>query len=163
MDTTTTPEPLFWIQTAFAALAIVFALTASVIAWLSHNSRHWLSTTGVIVVSEVHQIPRKTKFFPRIKYEYQANRRTFRSRIIFIGHFIKTYSEAYSRGMVQNYPEGQKIKVYYNPTYPALSVLEPGINKGVISNLLEKMFICLFICVLLTPSFLKVLINWLSV
>jgi hypothetical protein len=163
MDTTTIPEPLFWAQTFFAALAVVFALTALIIAWLGHDSRNWLSTKGVIAVSEVHQIPRKTKFFPRIKYEYQVNRRSFHSRIIFIGHFIKTYSEAFSRDMVNNYPQGQDIKVYYNPSYPALSVLEPGINRGIISNLLGKMLICIIVYGLLTPSFLKALINWLPV
>ncbi|PWE00351.1 DUF3592 domain-containing protein [Marinilabilia rubra] len=162
MDTVTIPEPVFWFQNLFAALAVGFALAAFIVAWIGNASRSWLQTTGTIVISEVHQISRKTKFFPRIKYEYQVNRKSFLSRILFIGHFIKTYTEDFSRNMVTQYPKGLETKVYYNPTYPSLSVLEPGINKGIISNLITRMIICIICYSLLTPLVLKELLNFLS-
>jgi len=162
MDTVTIPEALYWVQTIFAALAVAFALAALFVAWLGNASRSWLQTKGTIVISEVHQISHKPKFFPRIKYEYQVNRKSFLSRILFIGHFIKTYTEDFSRNMVTQYPKGLDTQVYYNPSYPSLSVLEPGINKGVISNLITRMIICIICYALLNPLLLKKLTSLLS-
>lgn len=65
---------------------------------------------------------------PHVKYCYLVGQQTFRQLVKFSGDI--TPSEEFSKRYVEKYPEGSKVKVYYDPENPETSTLEPGPGQG---------------------------------
>ena len=106
---------------AFGARSVVQARASST----------WPRVSGEITHSEVVQSSDSegVSYSPLVRYDYAVGDQPFTSERICFGlarmsaglRFARTYSERYRIGSVVN--------VYYDPTQPSSSVLEPGISK----------------------------------
>jgi hypothetical protein len=90
----------------------------------------WPTTNGVVTASTVDtHIPRNPRYdpdyLPRVIFAYAVDGRTYRGERLWPGRAVfGTYNEA--RRVVERYPRGQPVTVYYDPDDPATAVLEPG-------------------------------------
>lgn len=98
------------------------------------TSNEWLTTTGVILYSDVKTFEgkkvqtsqREIKRTFDIEYEYSVDETVYRgNRLSFGGTDV---SEAGTKQLLRSYKSGQGVIVYYDPDSPANSVL--SINKG---------------------------------
>lgn len=127
-----------------------FVIAVAVMAFIGYHffksneerkaSLHWPSTDGKIVKSYLKEVQHTSRddsksFFFRdssytnyevkINYEYEVDGRSY------IGTRIEVDDSDYSREsdaslVLSGYKEGTKVKVYYNPMKPKISVLSPG-------------------------------------
>jgi len=80
-------------------------------------------------------VPSETGRAPEIEYEFEVDGARFSGSRI---SFHEVHASAYSRGMVDRYPEGKAVNVCHHPTKPGLAVLEPGaswINYALVGTL----------------------------
>ncbi|KAA0258296.1 MAG: DUF3592 domain-containing protein [Chloroflexi bacterium] len=96
-------------------------------------SRKWSTTQGVVTHSgefTTHRVSdgimrKSTSSF--FQYEYTVNgEKQIGTRIFFGDTFISLFSFLAAKGAIEKYKEGQTVTVYYNPSNPQNSVLEPG-------------------------------------
>ncbi len=150
-------EILDGIRLFFLILGFFFFLTLMTMIWIGKAAFSWPNTKGTILLSEELQLLRNPRFFARILYQYSVRNITVKSRIIFIGHFLVNSSLDECQQITAKYPKGKDVTVYYHPSIPKLSVLEPGVNKQLVRSFTSKLFV-IGICILLTtPSVLKYL------
>jgi hypothetical protein len=92
----------------------------------ARHSSHWSKVSGSILDSRVHVRPGTSRFpsrsYPVIHYAYtvtghayQGNRATF----------DESCDESYARDVVDRYPAGMQVDVFYDPNRPSIAVLEP--------------------------------------
>jgi hypothetical protein len=90
-------------------------------------SRDWPSTKGKIVKSRVELSSGRdmTTVEPKIQYEYQVGGRPYQSDQIHSGDKIfESISKEETYDLVDRYPVGREVTVYYNPNNPAEAALE---------------------------------------
>ena len=70
---------------------------------------------------------KKPTYYPKIRYQYEVGGKIYiRDRISFAGgEGGEKKSEA--QAVVNRYPSGQKVIVYYDPKHPEKAVLERGL------------------------------------
>lgn len=119
---------------AAALIFILFGIAIGLTGYSSYqsgvDSKDWPTVSGVIIQSEIETrtsttgegANRKTveKSYPRVKYEFSVNGRSFVSNAIKFGQSADAYKT------VARYPVGQIVAVFYNPDKPDQAVLEPG-------------------------------------
>lgn len=95
----------------------------------------WSTTQGVITLASAEIVSayaqtRKlfsTKNQTSFYYDYTVNgEKHLGTRIFFGDTFISLFSFLAAKGAIEKYKEGQTVTVYYNPSNPQNSVLEPG-------------------------------------
>lgn len=88
----------------------------------------WPTASGKIVSSEVREDRggRGVAYFPRVRYEFTVDGKSFLGSHIHATDVAEEPSRA--REMVDQYPVGQTIRVFYNPDSPTEAVLEPGLS-----------------------------------
>ena len=94
----------------------------------------WPATTGVVLESYVNtetsydssSNSNTTQFKPYVVYEYTVNGRRFRSDHIQVSDSFYTMGmlPGSAQGVVNRYPVGANVTVYYNPTNPEEATLE---------------------------------------
>jgi hypothetical protein len=90
-------------------------------------SRTWPSTTGKIVKSRVELAGGRdmATVEARIMYEYQVGGRQYQCDQIHSGDkFFEMISKEETYDLVDRYPVGREVTVYYNPDNPAEAALE---------------------------------------
>ena len=111
---------------------ILFLFGRDIIRGLS--SRNWPTTEGKITQSGVDMSQStddegeiKTSYGASIQYTYSVSwqelvgsRRTFTN--------VRTNSSRRAEQIVERYPQGSSVTVYYTEEDPSLSVLEPGVG-----------------------------------
>ncbi len=91
------------------------------------ESREWPHVTGEVLVSKVEKYSKV--YMPEIEYKYDVNDQSYRNDTINFGNSIEqSKSLSYSRNITKKFPKGERIKVYYDPESPEVSVLIPGGN-----------------------------------
>ena len=98
----------------------------------SNESRNWPSTQGTISSSYIREQTRRDSkrhtsitYFPRVLYQYKVDGRHYTShRIEFGGE--SGGMKRMAKKVVDRYPSGKKVTVYYNPQDPKYGVLEAG-------------------------------------
>jgi hypothetical protein len=88
-------------------------------------------TTGTIVKSQVKKVENQISYeayYPLVEYEYQVNGKTYRSNRIFLTNLESDYNTI--KKIVDKYPEGKKIDIYYNPFKPEDSLLKRNYHTG---------------------------------
>jgi len=102
----------------------------------TQKSRSWPTASGTILDSsmEAHHNRDedgdiKTTYGASIQYKYlvdgqefQGNRRTFTN--------VRTSSVRNTEKILERYPLGSSVDVFYDPDDPSSSVLEPGVGAG---------------------------------
>ena len=124
----------FWVLILVGMIAFNMVALSMMKGW---DSKSWSSTNGTIVSSKVKTIttrstststtPRKkrTRYFPEIHYKYQVDGKEYSGDRLAFGFSNRPKEE--SKNIVERYPAGAHVPVYYDPDNPEESVLEPGV------------------------------------
>jgi hypothetical protein len=92
----------------------------------------WPSTTGTVMGGYVQEYYKSGGgknptwnwfYYPHVSYVYNVNGAVYQSENIWLGD-MGTTSSAWAFGIIDQYPAGSSVTVYYNPSNPSQSVLE---------------------------------------
>jgi hypothetical protein len=116
----------------------VFFLIGAALTWWgwtilrdARASADWPAAPGVITDSslEFNQDEDGDSYTPHVAYTYQVNGVSYESYTIKFGE--NTYSsERTAQEIIGQYPVGQEVTVFYDPTDPDSAILEPGVSGG---------------------------------
>jgi len=118
------------VMIATIALGVGILLTSISLYFLkmAGNSLHWENTKGEITRSEIKITRGKNgkTYQPVINYKYQVYGTEFISKRVYYGSNVSTSSQTRAQKLIDNYPVGQKVTVYYDPMKNTRAVIEPG-------------------------------------
>ena len=96
-------------------------------------SDNWPQTQGTIITSDIETHKTHTKhgysytYGPEIVYTYSVNGQSYTANKV--SYSTGSSSDvSYAQKIVNTYPVGTQIPVFYNPENPTEAVLEPGSN-----------------------------------
>lgn len=112
-------------------VAIPFIIMSAQKWWLANQSKHWLKTSGIIIIGLDFSMSGHLIF----SYEYQTDGITYQGKKPFFANTFKQLKGKKSWELMEKYPEGKRIDVFYNPSNPKASTLEPERKDGVITAL----------------------------
>lgn len=112
-----------------AALAGVVGLLGGVyFNRLGSRSRTWPTAPGVVTASKVARVPRTRFTLPyqaRVGYRYKVGDRYYVATGV--SHDVAGFgTRSAAQRVVDRYPEGATVMVYYHPDDPTQAILEPG-------------------------------------
>jgi hypothetical protein len=93
----------------------------------AYQSNTWPTVQGVVQNSYVESL--RNSNVAKIVYDYTVNEKPFTGMQVAFGSYSFNWSHA--RGIVNMYPQGKTVSVYYNPQNPQVCVLEPGVKGQV--------------------------------
>ncbi len=98
----------------------------------AYESVHWPSVQGAIIVSHFSSDSDSdgTTYKADIGYDYSINGQNLSGSTVSFGA-PNSSNASEIRAIVNHYPLGALVPVYYNPDDPSISVLEPGINWSI--------------------------------
>ena len=118
------------IITAVAFIVVLFA-TGFLFRMLlkGYRSRLWPTTEGVVVLSELEvDMPGDdAAYSAKIRYEYLVHRRLHIGTQIRALNWSRPYAEQVQE-LLQKYPVGAVVTIWYDPKRSEISVLEPGVK-----------------------------------
>lgn len=93
---------------------------------IREQSQSWPSTAGIVLKSRVEVVGGEyTSVVPRVWYEFEVGGQTYQSGKIRPGDgVLTTYPSGDAYDIVDRYPVGSAVVVYYNPLNPADCALE---------------------------------------
>lgn len=86
----------------------------------------WQPTTGTVLLSrvELQGLGDNMRTEPRIEYRYEVGGQSYQSNRVFAARrFIRSSMDSSDYNLIDKYPVGAVVAVYYNPTNPAESCL----------------------------------------
>ena len=104
------------------AVALLFGIRN---LWLALESPAWPTVPGVILISQLEH--REEYTFPKIEFRYVVDNRRMQGSDV--GYGVVTNVQR-AQGLLLKYPIGKEVSVYYQPSNPDHSVLEPGFHYG---------------------------------
>ncbi|MCA9041930.1 MAG: DUF3592 domain-containing protein [Planctomycetaceae bacterium] len=125
-------RPTFWILSLCCFAGGLWLLCSSFHCYQKiAESQSWPSTPGRISTAEIIETgeKKKKKFIPVIEYQYTVEANGYVSDIIEICPRRRS-SQAAAEEIVERYPVGKKVEVYYNPVNPKIAVLVRGNKKS---------------------------------
>jgi hypothetical protein len=95
------------------------------------QSAQWPQAKGVITVSrlEVSYYRQRKAFRALIQYRYRVGDTSYSSAQLSFNKYHAAPSAAW-QGVLDTYPVGKPVDVFYDPQNPAFAILEPGLNEG---------------------------------
>jgi len=111
-----------------ASLALGLFILALAISqlWSTHSSKSWAQTQGVI--SQSIWAPPRSRHedgFAQITYNYSLGGQRYEGSNLLPGK--NEYSNPEQREKLRQYPVGAIVTVFYDPSHPQDSCLEPGV------------------------------------
>ncbi len=103
----------------------------------TRESTAWPTVQGTITESYVRERRRSgdRDYFPEIRYRYVVNDQMYESdRVKF--SFARNSGHSNARRVVNQYPVGQEVTVYYDPTMPETAVLETEVTSQTYGTLI---------------------------
>jgi hypothetical protein len=92
-------------------------------------SKKWPTASGTVTASAVEKSPdHKRRYRAALHYSYRVAGKEYRSTRVFWGG--NEGREKQMLSVVETYPAGGKVRVYYDPRNPAEAVLDPIQNTG---------------------------------
>ncbi len=79
-------------------------------------------------------------YTPKVTYSYTVSGVSYLGKSISIGHTSVGNDLSYANSELNKYPAGSSVTVYYDPSSPATSVLEPGTDPNSMYMLLLSLF-----------------------
>lgn len=113
-------------------IAVPFLVSNGRNLWLAAQSKHWSKTKGIVVRGLDYSLSGILEFL----YSYEINGTTHEGKTPFFANSYKNLGRKKSWDLIEKYSEGKQIDVFYNPSNPKLSTLEPGRKDGIVSSLL---------------------------
>lgn len=116
-----------WLWVAVAVIGFSLLGAGALRAQRILASQGWPETDGVVVTSDLQRgVLREggLKYQYQILYRYTVNGTTYQSKRLSFGGRKSDHSSG--QLLLSTYPNGHLVSVHYNPTNPALAVLETG-------------------------------------
>jgi len=114
---------------------LLFVVISLIFAVFAIPSIFWPSVQGKVTATKVERSgfgAKTPSYTPRIYYEYTVSSKKFNGHRRSIMDI--TYNKAtYAQTVIDAFPVGTVIDVYYSPNNPERSVLKPGISDGVLA------------------------------
>ncbi len=91
----------------------------------------WRSVEGEIIKSELKKDEKQIAYdyyYPEIVYKYKVRGKEYTSDKIFLAKIASDYKTI--KKLVEKYPVGTKVKVYYNPLNPKEAILKRNYHTG---------------------------------
>lgn len=110
-------------------IALMFLLVRAV--WFSVRSRSWPTTTGKVKRSSVEEVGKQYR--ESFQYEYTVDGSNYVSNVIsFLDLFLLVFmngtrSRRTAKHIVDRYPTGSEVTVYYDKKNPKRAVLETNV------------------------------------
>ncbi|QDU77337.1 hypothetical protein Pan97_44040 [Bremerella volcania] len=111
-------------------IGLVFPLNS---ASQGAESDVWPTVMGTVTVSQVESSGPKDdrSYYPEVKYQYDVEGKSYTSdRINFDLAGTRSSIRQEMTDVVDQYPAGADVKVFYDPSDPSQSCLEPGVKLG---------------------------------
>lgn len=109
-----------------------FAFRSAQLWYRAIRSRKWSIVQATVAATAVkaRRVPLGDEFEPVVEYEYIVDGHQYR------GHYINlmfgtfpSYPHAHAKAIVQQYPAGTDVPVFYDPNNPQLVVLDRRFPK----------------------------------
>ncbi|MCP5109305.1 MAG: DUF3592 domain-containing protein [bacterium] len=104
----------------------------------AHASEGWPSAAGEIRTSGVGTKMGRAagqlspRYEPKIVYTYTVDGQSYESRTVWAGSNGISFGErSFARELVDRYPAGRAVTVYYDPANPVTAALEQGADETV--------------------------------
>lgn len=118
---------------AYTFILFLFTVTGAAVSvwgWLSlrktRTQSQWSSTTGEIITAQASS--EEDDLLPLIEYRYQVGEQAVQARLRFASG--TSPSEQLQQLVLNKYPLGASVTVYFNPQDPQQTTLEPGKAGG---------------------------------
>jgi hypothetical protein len=114
----------------------------------SVESLRWPKTTGTVLRSSVvqHHFGRENKtevrYFPKIAYQYVVFGERYQADRIVFGA-VSSGRLQNAQAVVDRFPAGSTISVYYHPNTPSTSVLRAGYQNNALAKIVAGLLFCL--------------------
>ena len=117
----------------FGVLAIVIGAIPFIVQFRqglrADASKKWPTASGTVTACALEQLPgHKWRYRALVQYAYRAGGKDYRGNRVFWGG--SEGSEKHMTSVVETYPKGAKVRVFYDPNDPAEAVLDPIQNTG---------------------------------
>jgi len=114
---------------AFLSLGIYVSIIGFDIVSEGRASMEWPQTKGIIESSKIVRMDDKhIKYQIEMNYRYEVKGESYKNGRISLNSY-PTRSARTNADIVNPYPVGKEVTVYYNPENPVISVLRPGISS----------------------------------
>lgn len=136
------------------------------------QSKNWLSTNGKIISSDLDaQIStdddgyQTTTYLAKVFFTYEVNGNSYESDRVNFDYGMRTSNVRKPQSVVEQYPTGSDVTVYYDPENPQQSVLEKRVNGTFATILVSAVFIAIGVVLAVTslgvnpPLFIKNLLG----
>lgn len=131
-------------------------------------SKNWHATPGKIISSELDAQTttdedgyQTTTYIAKILFEYQVDKTSFKGECINFDYGMRTSNKGKQQSIVEQYPAGSQVTVYYDPDDPKQAVLEKAVNGVFTTIMVSAVFILIGVIVAVMslgvnpPAFLK--------
>lgn len=101
-------------------------------AYIGATSSYWPTVEGRVLSSKVKSEGGKnggTVYSAEVNYSYAVNGVSFTSGRVRFGS-INTGNRVFPAQLVEKYPAGSSVTVYYSASDPSMAVLEPGVQTA---------------------------------
>lgn len=97
----------------------------------AQKSNSWPYVMGEVVYSDVERRSDEdgTTYSAEVEYEFTVADRLLSGNLVKFGETSSSNS-SHARRIVNRYPVGSEVRVFYDPNDPYLSVLEPGVHAS---------------------------------
>lgn len=117
----------------FGVIAIVIGAVPYIVQFRqglrADASKKWPTASGVVTSSALERLPdRKWRYRAALQYGYRVGAKDYQSSRVFWGG--NEGREKQIASVVETYPAGAKVRVFYDPNNPAEAVLDPIQNTG---------------------------------
>ena len=119
----------------FIGVGVGFSIYGYHVLQNAKASVKWPTAKGIITVSKVVKSEsttgtgtnkrRTVSYHAKIHFKYSVNGKSYTSNNVTFGQSTKAAGK-----IVNHYPTGKKVSVFYNPENPKVAVLEPGISTA---------------------------------
>ena len=108
------------------------------------QSSNWASIEGKIIESSIRRVKlRSPKYLPKIIYEYSVEGISYTSNRLSFSEYMRFHRSC--QRVIDRYPTGKSITVYYDPKNPKNSVIQKGRIKSAILLFVLTMILTVYV------------------
>jgi hypothetical protein len=129
----TSTKTILLITLAMFAAGIFFILWGGYEIMAGYASKKWPSVEGKVTSSYVQKQVRSIKdsskkptYYPKVRYQYSVGGKSYTGDRISFSGGEGGEKKSKAQAVVNRYPSGQKVIVYYDPKHPERAVLLMG-------------------------------------
>lgn len=122
------PEAFLFISCSLITLGLMFVIIGAILIKPAMNSRNWVTTPGEVIKAPGAPAPKEEPVLGQFMYRYQVSGKEYTGTRVNYGeaNVLNSFRPTSAAAAQKGYQLGQTVTVYYDPTVPDRSVLEPG-------------------------------------